>query len=185
MLLVLWYICRNKFRRHEASGWPGYVTRILAAIPLFRTWLLNSTRAMILENLATLLEAGIPVQQALRTCTDSADNEFSRQLPESARRSVEQGKPVAQSLAQAGLLDVREGFAIVSTGEAAGKLPESLRHHALACRTQMDQVWYQLSEWTPRVTYAVIASLIIKDIFAQYAGNLAGIISSIPARVSA
>ena len=178
VLVVLWKVLIKFYRQYEMHGWPPFITRTLELVPLFRKWLLTSARAEILENLAVLIEAGVPFQQALATCRECADDEYSRRLLEHACRNAVDGAPAAQSLADAKLVDLREGYAIVSTGEAAGKLPESLRHHALACQTYMENVWNRIAEWTPRMIYSVIALIIIKDIFTRYAAILAGTLSA-------
>ncbi|MFT5427022.1 MAG: general secretion pathway protein F [Gammaproteobacteria bacterium] len=165
-VLLLWGIFRKEFRRYENQGWPEIITRPLTIIPLFRQWLLTSARAIILENLAVLMEAGIPAQQALKVCEKDADSEFSRQLITQASRRLSAGDQLAESLANANLLDTKEGFAIVSTGEAAGKLTEMLKHYALTCQVMMDRVWDQLSEWTPRVVYGVVILFIAKGILS-------------------
>ena len=163
-LMTLWHIFRNVFQRYESQGWPGYIISPLIIIPLFRKWILTSARAVILENLAVLMEAGIPAQRALEICEKNAPNDFSRKLVTKARRSVTGGIQLAEALAKASLLDMRGGFAIVSTGEAAGKLTESLKYTALSCQVMMDRVWDQSSEWTPRVVYIVLAVFIAKGI---------------------
>jgi general secretion pathway protein F len=165
-LLVLWRIFLGVFRRYENQGWPEFVIRPLTTIPLFRKWLLNSARAVILENLVVLMEAGIPAQQALKICEKDALNEFSRQLITQASRRLSAGDQMAESLANANLLDPQEGFAIVSTGEAAGKLTEMLKHYALSCQVIMDRVWDQISEWAPRVVYGVVVVFIAKGILS-------------------
>ena len=165
-VLVLWRIFRKEFRRYENQGWPGYIIRPLTIIPLFRKWVLTSARAVMLENLAVLMEAGIPAQQALKICEQDADSDFSRRLVTQARRRVSAGNPVAESLVQANLLDTKEGFAIVSSGEAAGKLAEMLKHYSLSCQMSMDRAWDQISEWTPRVVYGVVVLFIAKGILS-------------------
>jgi len=178
VLILFWNVLIKFYRHYEMNGWPAIITRALELVPLFRKWLLNSARAGVLDNLAVLIEAGVPFQQALTTCSECADNEYSRKLTDWACRRVMDGSPVGQSLADSNLVDAREGYAIVSTGEAAGRLPESLRHHAHACRTYMDNVWDQIAEWTPRVIYAVISAIIIKEIFFSYAAILTSILSA-------
>ena len=165
-LLLLWRIFLGAFRCYENQGWPGFIIHPLTTIPLFRKWLLTSARAVVLENLAVLMEAGITAQQALKICEKDADNEFSRQLISQAARRLSAGDQLAESLANANLLDPQEGFAIVSTGEAAGKLTEMLKHYALRCQVMMDRVWDQISEWTPRVVYAVVVVFIAKGILS-------------------
>lgn len=165
-VLVFWGIFRKEFRRFENQGWPGYIIRPLTIIPLFRKWVLTSARAVMLENLAILLEAGMPTQQALKICEQDADSDFSRGLAMQARRRVDAGDLLAESLVKANLLDTKEGFAIVSSGEAAGKLAEMLKHYALSCQVMIDRVWDQISEWTPRVVYGVVVLFIANGILS-------------------
>ncbi len=159
-VLVLYRIFRQEFRRCENQGLPGYIIRPLNIIPVSRQWILTSTRMMILENLVVLMEAGIPAQQALKICQQNANNDFSRRLIIQAQQRVDAGEPLAEALMQANLLDTREGFALVSTGEAAGKLAEMLKHHVLGCQVNMDRTWDQIGEWIPRIVYGILVLFI-------------------------
>ncbi len=166
LFMVLWHICRNAFRCYENQGWPRRIIHLLTIIPLFRKWLSTSARAVILENLAVLMEAGISTQYALEICEKGTGNEFSRKSIAQARSSIDNGMQLAESLANANLLDAQEGFAIVSSGEAAGKLAEMLKHYALSCQVKMDRVWDQISEWMPRIVYAIVVVFIAKGILS-------------------
>jgi type II secretory pathway component PulF len=162
MLAIFWHTGRDIYRQYNLRGWPEFLTRLPARIPRLRKWLLQSARALILKNLATLLEAGLPLQQALRICADNANNDFIRQLVERASAAAVSGTPVAITLADTGLIDEREGYALVSAGEAAGRLVESLERHAAACEDYMDRLYDRIGKLTPIIIYFIVAAFIVK-----------------------
>ena len=64
------------------------------------------------------------------------------------------------ALRDAGLLDGSGGYAIVSAGEQAGRLEQTLRHHARALNAELDGTYDVLAQWIPVVAYFTVAAVI-------------------------
>jgi general secretion pathway protein F len=93
---------------------------------VFRRGLSGAQRALLTRQLATLLKAGLPVDEALAALAEQNDDERVRTLVVSLRAKVMEGSSLA-----AGLAEASESFpeiyrASVAAGEQSGKLDQVL-----------------------------------------------------------
>ncbi|HET9189342.1 MAG TPA: type II secretion system F family protein, partial [Rudaea sp.] len=108
---------------------PLEVTPVAAARAqrtLFRHGLSGAQLALLTRQLATLLKAGLPVDEALAALAEQNEDERTRTLVVSLRAKVMEGSSLA-----AGLADAPESFpeiyrASVAAGEQSGKLDQVL-----------------------------------------------------------
>lgn len=144
-------------------GWPKFLISFCRIVPSLDKLILNSCRARLLSNFAIMQEAGIPAIESFDIAVD--DNVgLSKELSAHARRSLGGSLSVSDALHKAKLLDDREGYAIVSTGENAGKLVSSLNHYATGCQRNMDSSLDFITNWAPKIIYLFIAIAITKGI---------------------
>lgn len=144
-------------------GWPKFLINLIRLIPSIDRLILNACRARLLSNFAIMQEAGIPAIESFDIAVD--DNvSLSKDLATHARRSLGGSLSISDALLKARLLDDREGYAIVSTGETAGKLVSSLNHYANGCRRNMDNSLDFIANWTPKIIYFGIAIIIAKGV---------------------
>jgi general secretion pathway protein F len=93
---------------------------------LFQRGLSGTQLALLTRQLATLLKAGLPVDEALAALAEQNDDQRARTLIVSLRAKVMEGSSLA-----AGLADAPESFpeiyrASVAAGEQSGKLDQVL-----------------------------------------------------------
>src|SRR6185503_17756123 len=93
----------------------------------FRSVALNSTQvAQLTRGLASLLEAGLTVEQAFNALIEQAENERSRQVLAALRGEVLAGNTVAKALASFPNVFSELYRTLVAAGEASGQLPRVL-----------------------------------------------------------
>jgi len=144
-----------------ASGAPGpwrpAIERALLAVPLFGKLHLRRNARDFTESLAMLLEAGVALFEALPPALATVNNhivraDLARLLPE-----AESGATLSQAIAKLQVVDTRQLYAFVQTGEESGTLPEMLLRYADAETEELAQAQNELVTWLPRVLYALVA----------------------------
>ena len=144
-----------------ATGAPAAsrpaIERALLALPLFGKLHLRRNARDFTESLAMLLQAGVALFDALPPALATVDNhlvraDLARLLPE-----VESGATLAQASARLQVVDTRQLYAFVQTGEESGTLPEMLMRYADAKSESLAHAQNELVTWLPRVLYALVA----------------------------
>lgn len=131
-------------------------------VPLLGPLTLRRNLRDFFESLAMMLEAGVPILDALPAALDTVQigavrHEFSGIAP-----AIEKGASFADALAEMSFLhgEANAGRLIefVRTGEASGTLPEMLLRHTAIETEAINEMVTQLADWTPRLLYALIAA---------------------------
>ncbi len=109
------------------------------------------------ESLALLIEAGMPILQALPIAENTIRNlnvsrEFARIKP-----CIEAGSSFAEAFGELSFIGSSQAYALVKAGEASGALPEVLFRYAEFETTAIDQFNNQVIEWLPRIVYVIVA----------------------------
>lgn len=86
---------------------------------------LNSKRAYLIENLATLVEAGINISESLTIISTGANNKALKQVVNDIKESVDGGFSLWQSFEKTGIFSKRD-ISLVMIGESSGHLVENL-----------------------------------------------------------
>ena len=116
------------------------------------------------ESLSLLLEAGVPMLEALPAALDTlTDGDIRRELAR-VRQRVEHRETFAAALEGVTYLRGSRALAFAHTGEESGKLPEMLMRHADMETEDIAHFYEQLAAWLPRVVYALVAVKIIVGI---------------------
>jgi general secretion pathway protein F len=93
----------------------------------FRSIALNSTQvAQLTRGLASLLEAGLTVEQAFNALIEQAENERARQVLAALRGEVLAGNTIAKALAAFPAIFPELYRTLIAAGEASGQLPRVL-----------------------------------------------------------
>ncbi|PRC94613.1 type II secretion system F family protein [Solimicrobium silvestre] len=132
------------------------LSTLLTRIPLFGPMLVRRNVRDFYENLALMLEAGLPMLDALpkavntvSLCVIRAD--FSR-----LQSMMAQGMTLAQAV---GNLHYQGKYPVQSfaqTGEGSGSLPEMLLRFADGESEAVAQFQVQVAEWLPRLLYGMV-----------------------------
>ena len=114
------------------------------------------------ESLAILLEAGVPVFDALPVAVSTIENasikqDYARLLPR-----MKTGATLAQALEDSRYLGApgsrERALAFVNTGEASGTLPEMLLRHVAFETSAINERAKMLATWGPRVAYGMVVA---------------------------
>jgi general secretion pathway protein F len=112
------------------------------------------------ESLALMLEAGIPMFDALPKANKSIHNHLIRAQFQRVASQVKQGKPFSEALETVikhGHFEEASAIEIIKTGEATGALPEMLWRHVNNETQAIADSLEQLAAWVPRVIYGLVA----------------------------
>lgn len=148
-----------------ASGSPGpgraALEGMLLRLPLFGPLHLRRNARDFVESLALLLEAGVPLFDALPVALDTVGNHLVRQDLAAIGPAVRAGAPLAQALKSLRLVDTTTLYAFAHTGEECGSLPEMLMRHAATETESLQRIQADIMAWLPRLFYAGVACWMI------------------------
>jgi len=114
-------------------------------------------RVVFTRQLATLIGAGLPLTQSLRTVHDQTENKQFQAVLDDVIASVEGGKSLADSFSQHKNVFDTIFLALVRAGEASGTLDQSLRR--IAAQQEKDAA--VMSKIRGALTYPIIVLFVI------------------------
>lgn len=128
----------------------------LTTIPVFGAMHVRRNARDFFESLGLMLEAGIPMFDALPKACMTVSNqqiqsEFSRILPK-----MKQGATLAEALSSLNYLGEKHAIELIKTGESSGTLPEMLWRHANMETEAVMHFQQQVADWIPRIVYGVV-----------------------------
>lgn len=133
------------------------VERALMAIPFFGAMHVRRNMRDFVDSLALLLDAGLPLFDAMPVALDTVGNSVLRCELEALLPKLKGGATLAQAIKALRLADSGKLHAMVDTGEHSGTLPEMLRRHAAGESETIHRVQLEIMAWLPRVFYAMVA----------------------------
>lgn len=160
LLVMLVKLFSSVVRQWRASGTPGWLTGLARLLPVAGPMSRLHERADACERLALALQCGLPAREAMEGLRRAENNPVREAALINASSKIAGGIAVAESLQDAHLLDPA-GFAIVSTGEAAGRLDDSLQRVVNGCHDTLDGYYDQLARWLPVAVYFGVGVFVI------------------------
>lgn len=141
----------------------------LTRIPLFGTILVRRNVRDFYENLALMLESGIPIFEALPKAVNTVNlciirSDFSRLKP-----AMERGLTLTQAVSDLQFQGRYSAHSFVNTGEASGNLPEMLLRYANGESEAVAQFQQQAADWLPRLFYGIVLGWMAYQILRQHA----------------
>jgi general secretion pathway protein F len=136
-------------------------------IPLYGPILVRTNLREFFESLALLLEAGVPMLEALPAATDTVTDDGIRRELTRVRQRVEQRETFAAALEGVSYLRGSPVLAFASTGEQSGTLPEMLMRYATMETEAIASFYAQAAAWLPRIVYALVAIKVAVGIFSS------------------
>lgn len=137
------------------------LSRWLLKAPLYGNAVARGDAINFFESLALLLEAGVPMFEALPTAVATIEQPEIRKAYTRIKPSMQRGVPLSNALAEEisepMFLGSSEVIEFIATGEASGTLPEMLFRHVRAEADALHEFWNQVADWVPRITYTVVA----------------------------
>lgn len=114
------------------------------------------------RQLATLIGAGLPLSQSLRTVLDQTENKRLQGVVEDIVASVEGGKSLSDSFSKHPEVFDKVFLALIAAGEASGTLDDSLRRIA----SQQEKDAATMSKIKGALTYPIIVLVVIFGVMA-------------------
>lgn len=114
------------------------------------------------RQLATLIGAGLPLSQSLRTVTEQTQNKRLRDVAEDIVASVEGGKSLSDSFGRHKDVFDNVFLSLIAAGEVSGTLDESLRRVA----NQQEKDAATMSKIKGALTYPIIVLVVIFAVMA-------------------
>jgi type II secretory pathway component PulF len=152
--------------------------RLLRA-PLLASIRRSAAAGHLGHTLATLLEGGLPMIDALEAAARAMDDEVARLEVRAAREQVRVGQTLAAAMADCRALP-REFVDMVAVGEEAGRLPEMLERAGRAAEAQMAESLERLVRLAEPVMIVVFAALVgfvalalLQAVYGVQAGGMA------------
>ena len=133
----------------------------LLQVPKLGSALAKGQARDFFESLGLLLEAGVPMFEALPIAVSTLGNGNMRQAYAAVLPRLQRGATLTQALADAvtapHYLGNSRVLEMVNTGEASGTLPDMLARHCQAESQELDLFWNDVAQWLPRMAYAAVA----------------------------
>lgn len=155
--------------------WPMLVIAAIAAVvrrlglALYRPILVRSNLRDFFESLALMLEAGVPLLEALPAAIDTVSDGVLRRQLTRMRQRVERQETFAAALATVSYLHGSRALAFAHTGEQSGRLPEMLMRHAQMESEAIANFYEQVAVWLPRLAYLLVVIAVATGMISQSA----------------
>lgn len=140
---------------HEASEDTNFIARITGRIT-------TKDKIVFTRQLATLIGAGLPLSQSLRTVVEQTENKKLQGVVQEIIASVEGGKSLSESFGKHPEVFDKVFLALISAGEASGTLDEALRRVA----AQQEKDAATMSKIKGALTYPIIVLVVIFGVLA-------------------
>jgi general secretion pathway protein F len=133
------------------------IDRLLLRAPLFGT--VNARRNVrdFFESLALLLDAGMPMLDALPKAVDTMQNPIVRNTFAQIGPRIERGARFAEAIRELPFEGRAQACALILSGEASGALPEVLFRYAESETDSINRFDELVAEWVPRLVYTLVA----------------------------
>lgn len=119
-------------------------------------------RIVFTRQLATLIGAGLPLSQSLRTVLEQTENKRLQGVIQDIVASVEGGKSLAESFSKHPEVFDKVFLALIAAGETSGTLDESMRRIA----SQQEKDAATMSKIKGALTYPIIVLVVIFGVMA-------------------
>jgi type II secretory pathway component PulF len=126
-------------RAYRTSAGKAMMDQVALRLPVFGLLLSKLETTRFARTLSTLLEAGVDYDESMRLTADVLHAVPYRRAVEHARVDVMAGVELSEALEDTRRFNV-DVIQVISSGEATGKLPESLAHLAEDYEEQVDRM---------------------------------------------
>jgi general secretion pathway protein F len=133
---------------------------LLPLVPLFGPIHVRRNMRDFFDSLALLLEAGMPMLQALPIAVRAIRNQAIKQQFLQIKSRIEGGASFAQAVSELSFVGHNFACAMIQSGEASGALPQMLFRYSQGEAATIDRFDDLVAEWIPRLVYTASALLI-------------------------
>ena len=149
-----------------ASGRMIIDTNILK-VPLFGSLLLRTEMAGLCDTLATLVNSGIPIVDALERCESASSNALIRQTIRQGIHRVTQGEELNYGLGRNGVLP-KLVISMIKIGEETGQLSFMLEKLAVFYKREVESAVSSLTKAMEPTVVFVVAGIVGTIVIALY-----------------
>jgi type IV pilus assembly protein PilC len=151
----------------QTRGGRRVVDTLKLRMPLFGSLIRKSIMARTCRTLSVLLNAGIPLIEAMETVSKVSGNSVIESAMADATQRMRDGGTIAETLRETGYFP---GMItqLVATGEESGTLPTMLARAATYYEQQVDQAVATLSSLIEPIMIVVMGAIAGSVIFALY-----------------
>ena len=132
------------------------------ALARFMNRITTKDKIVFTRQFATLIGAGLPLAQALRTVSEQTENKKMRSVVDDILASVESGSSLKDAFSKFPDVFDKVYLALIAAGEMSGTLDESLRRVA----TQQEKDAAMMSKIRGALTYPAIVLVVIGLVMA-------------------
>lgn len=150
----------RRYQRSPPSTWAIRLHGVLPFVPLFGPMEVRRNLRNFYDSLALLLEAGVPILEALPMALDTVRNQALKSQLAQIKPRIEAGSSFAQAIAGLPLFGRTQACGLIRTGEESGALPRVLLRYSEAETADIDRFDDLVAEWIPRIVYTSTALLI-------------------------
>lgn len=158
-LLALVYLVtrlKNWFAHAPATPTQTWIARQLTQVPVFGAMHVRRNNHDFFAALALLLEAGIPMFDALPKAAEVISNSVIREDFSRLKPRMLQGVTLAQAVEQLAFVGNAHVVGYIQTGEGSGTLPEMLLRFTNAESDAVSHFQKQVADWLPRIVYGLL-----------------------------
>jgi general secretion pathway protein F len=178
ILATLYYLGRAILDRRRNSRFSLVLDhlgldRMLLRLPIFGVMHVRHNVRDFFESLGLMLEAGLPMLEALPKASQTMGNQLLRAEFEQLLSRVQRGATLAEASAHLKHLPEPYLISLIQSGEASGTLPDTLLRYASGETETLMRFQQQLADWIPRLVYGAVMlsmaySLLTSDAFMPH-----------------
>jgi len=142
--------------KRAAASTDARADRFIAALPLIGNMYQRRSTRDFFESLALLLEAGMPMLQALPKAIATIQNLAVRSEFAKLEPAVQSGANLTLALGTLKFVGRDLACSMAATGEGSGALPEMLLRYADGEAEAIRSFDEQLTAWAPRIVYMAL-----------------------------
>lgn len=154
------------------------IDRLLLRLPTLGRIHIRDNMRDFFESLALMLEAGIPILDALPLAANTVQNCHIKAACAAIKPRIQRGTSLAGALEAHPYITEPQTIGLLRTGEESGALPEMLFRHADMESEALNNFAKEATTWLPRLVYAVIAAWIVHSLLTG-----PGILPTMPANL--
>jgi general secretion pathway protein F len=156
LLVALYGLGRRAWVRRErgGAGSGALFDRVWVSLPVLGPALVRRNLRDFFESLGLMLEAGMPMLDALPKACAVITYAPLRTRFNTLHGSISHGQALTEALARIDFPGQALALGLIRTGEASGTLPAGLLSYASVETQKLDSLTEQLATWLPRLLYA-------------------------------
>lgn len=157
-MAALYGLGRSLYRRRQAApaAKASLFDSLLVRVPLLGPALLRRNLRDFFDSLGLMLEAGMPMLDALPKACAAISHAPLRKRFSVVQLAVQRGQSLTQALNAVDFPGQGLALSLIRSGEASGTLPASLLNYAAVETQKLDGFFEPLATWLPRLLYAAV-----------------------------